>query len=376
MVGNLFSSFFVVWEDNFSRELVILTAINKGKMAEFITMDEAKHEFASKGRANTGIALGAVGLGLGALNALGNGCGNGILGLGNWLGGNNCGCGSNQFAAGMVTGAAYYGPTPWEVAKQEMYDQEFTLARLGQVEVNALQTALDERNVDVAEKAAIYQQSKADNNRLEAKIDHNKDFTIQGLADVYQASVAENRVLERQISSNQLEAYKNVSDLYAATVIADKGLEIQIEKNREKDQAEKFALYKDLSGETNRLAFETMKQSYEDRMESMSQISALASRVCDLEKKEAVTSAQLPLMFKLSEANTNAAISSATCRKIDGNLTLGIDQLCNGLPQNSINALYAWPYNYTWGPMPFVGGPGFGYNAGSGSCCGNNGIIA
>lgn len=339
-------------------------------MAEFITMDEAKHEFASKGRANTGIALGAVGLGLGALNALGNGCGNGILGLGNWLGGNNGGCGSNQFAAGMVTGAAYYGPTPWEVARQEMYDQEFTLARLGQVEVNALQTALDERNVDVAEKAAIYQQSKQDNNRLEAKIDANKDFTIQGLSDVYQASVAENRVLERQISSNQLEAYKNVSDLYTTTVIADKGLELQIEKNREKDQAEKFALYKDLNGETNRLAMETMRQSYEDRMESMNQISALASRVCDLEKKEAVTSAQLPLMFKLSESNTAAAISAATCRKIDGNLTLGIDQLCNGLPQNSINALYSFPYN-NWGigGWPYVGGFGWNNNSSCGSCC-------
>lgn len=330
-------------------------------MAEFITMEEAKSEFASKGRANTGIALGAVGLGLGALNAM-NGCGNGILGLGNLFGGNgNCGCGNSQFAAGMVTGAAYAGPTPWEVAKQEMYDQEFTLARLGQVEVNALQTALDERNIDVAEKAAIYQQSKADNNILAAKIDLNKDFTIKGLADVYQASVAENRVLERQISSNQLESYKNVSDLYATTVVSDKNLELQIEKNREKDQAEKFALYKDLSGETNRLAMETMRQSYEDRMESMNQISALSARVCALEKNEAVTAAQLPLMFKLTESNTAAAISAATCRKIDGNLTLGIDQLCNGLPQNSINALYSFPFaSYGW---PFVGGW-----AGSSSC--------
>jgi hypothetical protein len=334
-------------------------------MAEFITMDEAKHEFASKSRANTGIALGAVGLGLGALNAMTNGCGNGILGLGNLLGGNgNCGCGGNQFTAGMLTGAAYYGPTPWEVAKQEMYDQEFTLARLGQVEVNALQTALYERNIDVAEKGDIYRQSIIDNNVLEAKVDHNKDFTIQGLADVYQASVAENRVLERQISSNQLESYKNVSDLYATTVVADKNLEIQIEKNREKDQAEKFALYKDLNGETNRLAMETMRQSYEDRMESMNQISALASRVCALEKNEAVTAAQLPLMFKLSESNTAAAINAATCRKIDGNLTLGINQLCNGLPQNSINALYSFPFA-SYGGWPFGGW------AGSSSPCGS-----
>ena len=339
-------------------------------MAEFMTMEEAKHEFASKGRANTGIALGAVGLGLGALSAMNGNCGNGILGLGNLFGGNNCGCGSNQFAAGMVTGAAYVGPTPWEVAKQEMFDQEFTLARLGQIEVNALQTALDERNIDVAEKAAIYQQTKADNNILAARIEANKDFTIQGLADVYQASVAENRVLERQISSNQLESYKNVSDLYATTVVSDKNLELQIEKNREKDQAEKFALYKDLSGETNRLAMETMRQSYEDRMESMNQISALSARVCALEKNEAVTAAQLPLMFKLSESNTAAAISAATCRKIDGNLTLGIDQLCNGLPQNSINALYSFPFA-SYGAWPVMGPWG-----GNSSCTACSGQIA
>ena len=323
-------------------------------MAEFITMEEAKHEFASKGRANTGIALGAVGLGLGALSAMSGGCGNGILGLGNLFGG-NCG---GQFAAGVAAGAAY-GPTPWDVAKQEMYDQEFTLARLGQVEVNALQTALNERNVDIAEKVAIYKQTKEDNNILDAKISANKDFTIKGLADVYQASVVENRAIERQMAANQLESYKNVSDLYATTVVSDKNLELQIERNREVDQAEKFALYKDLNGETNRLAMETMRQSYEDRIESMNQINALSARVCALEKNEAVTSAQLPLMFKLSEANTTSAIASATCRKIDGNLTLGMNQLCNSLPQNSINALYSFPYvNYGWPYGGYVGSTG------------------
>lgn len=45
-------------------------------------------EFASNGKANTGVALGAVGTGLGALNAMG-GCGGGILG--GFLGGNKCG---------------------------------------------------------------------------------------------------------------------------------------------------------------------------------------------------------------------------------------------------------------------------------------------
>ena len=144
--------------------------------------------------------------------------------------------------------------------------------------------------------------------------------------------------------------------MYASTVTSDKNLELQIERNREKDQAEKFALYKDLSEQTNKLAFDSMKQSYEDRMESMNQINCLANRVCALEAKEAVNSATIPLMFKLSESNTAGAITAATCRKIDGNLTLSCNQLCNTIPQSSINALYsapfsnyggvAWPYGY------------------------------
>lgn len=48
-------------------------------------------EFASNAKGNTGVALGATGLGLGGLALLG---GNGILG--NIFGGNNCGCSENM----------------------------------------------------------------------------------------------------------------------------------------------------------------------------------------------------------------------------------------------------------------------------------------
>lgn len=53
-------------------------------MAEFLTMDEAKNHFGSKGRTNAALTLGIIGTALGAMNN--SGYGNGILG--NLFGGN------------------------------------------------------------------------------------------------------------------------------------------------------------------------------------------------------------------------------------------------------------------------------------------------
>lgn len=284
-------------------------------MAEFLTLEEGKSHFGSKSNTNAGLTLGIIGTALGAMNSGFFGR-NGILGLGNF--GNN-----GSALAGGIVGAELAGMRGLStIDMKEINDQEFDLWELGKVRAEALQGNMLAREKDIAEKTELYKQTIQDNNRISDQVSSLKDFTIKGLSDVYQASVAENRVLERQISGNQLEAYKNVSDLYASTVKSDKDLELQIEKNREADQAEKFQLYKDLSDKTNALAYSTMRQSYEDRLEAMNSVNALAARVCALEKDQAVTSAQLPLMFKLSESNTMGAISSATCRKIDGNLTI------------------------------------------------------
>lgn len=279
-------------------------------MAEFLTLEEGKSHFGSKGNTNAGLTLGIIGTALGAM-------GSGLLGRNGILGG----LGYNNGAGAAIAGAEVANNArAWEM--KEINDQEFDLWEMGKLRSEGLQAGISMRERDIAEKTDLYKQTIQDNNRLEDGLVGLKDFTIKGLSDVYQASVAENRVLERQISNNQLEAYKNVSDLYATTVKSDKDLELQIERNREADQAEKFQLYRDLSDKNNALAYSTMRQSYEDRLEAMNSVNALAARVCALEKDQAVTSAQLPLMFKLAESNTAGAISSATCRKIDGNLTI------------------------------------------------------
>lgn len=63
-------------------------------MAEFLTMDEAKSKFGTKGRTNAGLTLGIIGTALAAFagNGGGCGCGNGGGILGNLFGGNNNCC--------------------------------------------------------------------------------------------------------------------------------------------------------------------------------------------------------------------------------------------------------------------------------------------
>lgn len=56
-------------------------------MAEFLTMDEAKSKFGTKGRTNAGLTLGIIGT---ALAAFAGNNGGGILG--NLFGGNNNCC--------------------------------------------------------------------------------------------------------------------------------------------------------------------------------------------------------------------------------------------------------------------------------------------
>lgn len=63
-------------------------------MAEFLTMDEAKSKFGTKGRTNAELTLGIIGTALAAFagNNGGCGCGNGGGILGNLFGGNNNCC--------------------------------------------------------------------------------------------------------------------------------------------------------------------------------------------------------------------------------------------------------------------------------------------
>lgn len=80
-------------------------------MAEFLTMDEAKSKFGTKGRTNAGLTLGIIGTALAAFAGNGGGCGCGNNGgiLGNLFGGNNNNCCAMQAAENAKTLAMAQG---------------------------------------------------------------------------------------------------------------------------------------------------------------------------------------------------------------------------------------------------------------------------
>jgi hypothetical protein len=290
-------------------------------MAEFMSMDEAKGNFASKGTGNAGLTLGIIGTALGAMNSgLLGGWGNGILGLG----GNNASTAALTGAAVGASIADSSGNSGWNPSACEL------TSMIGTQGQNLLQTVIWAREKDYAEKADIYRQSKADNNRLENIIGANKDQMIQAIADTYNASVAADAAIVSKMNDNRLEAYKNTADLYALTVNSDKNLELQIEKNREVDQAEKFQLYKELNNQTTALAYRTMEQAYQSQIRTMEQNKELSARVCALESKAAVNEATIPLYFQLANQTMLSTVSEATCKKIDGKLTVDPAQICLG----------------------------------------------
>lgn len=306
-------------------------------MAEFLDEATADHRYASSGKGNAGLALGIVGTALGALNSGWFG-GNGLLGLG--------GNGNNAAAAGMAAGVAgaelMNGSKAWELERQEAHDQIQDMYLIQDAKVEALKEMAWFREKDTAEKIA-----------LRDKIAGVKDFAVTGITDLYRVQNINDKEITKTVDANRYEAMKNLGDTYAATVRADKDLEIQIERNREKDMAEKFSMYKELSDKQNILAYETLKQSYEDRLAASKQTSELANRVCHLETALAVNSARDPLLFQLAEARTQAALNT----KVTGNLTINPNQICSNF----------------FGSMPFGIGSGIGTNYGCG-CQGNTNI--
>lgn len=74
-------------------------------MAEFLTMDEAKSKFGTKGRTNAGLTLGIIGTALAAFAGNNGGCGCGNSGgiLGNLFGGNNNCCAKQTYEAGFMS---------------------------------------------------------------------------------------------------------------------------------------------------------------------------------------------------------------------------------------------------------------------------------
>lgn len=122
-------------------------------MAEFLTMDEAKSKFGTKGRTNAGLTLGIIGTALAAFagNNGGCGCGNGGGILGNLFGGNN-NCCAMQVAENAKTLAMAQGQQAdnlsWANRVQSMQQaQQKTQPILDEINREVGSLSLDEQKV-------------------------------------------------------------------------------------------------------------------------------------------------------------------------------------------------------------------------------------
>lgn len=279
-------------------------------MAEFLTQAEADQHYGSKSKANAGLTLGIIGTALAALGG-GNGLfgGNGILGMGY----NNGAATAAALGGGAAAMAAAHGmDRTWQLERQESNDQQADVYMIQQAKIDALRELGYIREKDVAEKADIYRQTKVDNNVLQTQINENKDYTTNGLVDLYKVQ-----------NNSDKQLYQAINDTRYQGMINAKELELKMDAHREIDVREKFDMYKDLNDQTNRLAFNTMKQSYEDRMEAFNHMANLSNRISALETATAVNKATQPLLFQLQSARTDAELNT----KITGNLGIKWDQI-------------------------------------------------
>ena len=174
-------------------------------MAEFLTMDEAKSKFGTKGRTNAGLTLGIIGTALAAFagNNGGCGCGNGGGILGNLFGGNN-NCCSMQAAENAKTLAMAQGQQAdnlsWANRVQSMQDDIdlytyvnsralATNERIGNESQVLTNQIWKGRVEDLQEKSAMYvdivSRDNAQNLRLCDELYKRREQDVQEKADLF-----------------------------------------------------------------------------------------------------------------------------------------------------------------------------------------------
>lgn len=174
-------------------------------MAEFLTMDEAKSKFGTKGRTNAGLTLGIIGTALAAFagNNGGCGCGNGGGILGNLFGGNN-NCCAMQAAENAKTLAMAQGQQAdnlsWANRVQSMQDDIdlytyvnsralATNERIGNESQVLTNQIWKGRVEDLQEKSAMYvdivSRDNTQNLRLCDELYKRREQDVQEKADLF-----------------------------------------------------------------------------------------------------------------------------------------------------------------------------------------------
>lgn len=171
-------------------------------MAEFLTMDEAKSKFGTKGRTNAGLTLGIIGTALAAFAGNNGGCGCGGI-LGNLFGGNN-NCCAMQAAENAKTLAMAQGQQAdnlsWANRVQSMQDDIdlytyvnsralATNERIGNESQVLTNQIWKGRVEDLQEKSAMYvdivSRDNAQNLRLCDELYKRREQDVQEKADLF-----------------------------------------------------------------------------------------------------------------------------------------------------------------------------------------------
>lgn len=193
--------------------------------------------------------------------------------------------------------------------------------------------------------------------------------------------------------ANRVQSMQDDINLYTYINAADTGLRNQNYEGRITDQGEKCNMYIDLITRDNaqnlRLCDELYKRREQDVQEKSDLFARLSTRISDLEKKEAATSAALPLMFELAKEKLERYSDACCCKsekdllktasalqtegmavannlqrqldhKITGELKYSYSNLCAPVP--SIAPLYCSPFTQ-YGTGMYAGTAASNWNA-------------
>lgn len=174
-------------------------------MAEFLTMDEAKNKFGSKGKTNAGLTLGIIGtaLGAGLLGGGGScGCNNGGL-LGGLFGGGNKGCCEAERAMQMAMAQGQQADNlAWSNRVQSMQDDIDLYTYInGQTQALSAQN-YQGRIVDQNEKCNMYidllSRDNAQNMGVATAFANSREKDVQEKADIFNALSTRINELEKK----------------------------------------------------------------------------------------------------------------------------------------------------------------------------------
>lgn len=200
---------------------------------------------------------------------------------------------------------------------------------------------------------------------------NNNGCAMQAAENAKTLAMAQGQMADNLSWANRVQSLQDDVDLYTYVNSTNQKLgdEVQVLTNqiwndRVQDLKDKSGMYIDLLTRDNaqniRLCEELYKRREQDIQEKTDIFERLNVRINELEKKEAATSAALPLMFELTRVKAdkytddvvakstmgqmleNSSLQKQLDHKIDGTLRYAYSDLCCPVP--SISPLYCTPF--------------------------------